>query len=573
MKARPIAISDSPFWCLVRHFVKRMFAGEEAAGNGMGLGIGAVLALLASPGALACFLLLEKYASPLLLLHGHRFDAYKLSLPDEYFFVVLSMTIMGLVMVLRWNRLFPDRQDFANLAALPVSARDVFLANFTALFGLALLFAAVVNGVSAFLFPAVVTFADGRFSAFLRVAASHSAAVFCASLFSFFTVFALVGVLMLTVPKRMFRSISVGVRVLLVVALLTEFFSNLFVQLLAGSLAVRPDAYMRLLPSFWFLGLYERVAGFATPAMNELSMRALLALLSAIAVSLAAYSLCYGNHYLRLAESIDIIGSPQHRMRLPLPPRLERALFRSRLERACFAFTWRTLLRSERHVMFFGAYFGMGLVLVGESLTENLTQRAPSVPGASLLAAPILIAFVLLTGLRFAFDIPAILPANWLFRSAVEKPSPPLRIVARKLALTLTLPWQLLLLAPLMAHRFGWRIALEHTGAVMALTVFGASLLFARFRSIPFTCSVQPDVQRFLTRILGALFALAVAVPLLTALERWMLFHPVRFIPAGLLLLTFWLAFRAGTHDAFGSAEDVIFEERSPSAFELLKLA
>jgi hypothetical protein len=32
------------------------------------------------------------------------------------FFVVLSMTITGLAMVMRWNRLFPDRRDFANLS-------------------------------------------------------------------------------------------------------------------------------------------------------------------------------------------------------------------------------------------------------------------------------------------------------------------------------------------------------------------------------------------------------------------------------------------------------------------------
>jgi len=541
-------LPQTPFWRLVAHFIARMFASdEEGASGSMSLGIGAVLSLLASPGALACFMLLEKYAHPRILIEGHRFDAYKLSALDEYFFVVLSMTIIGLIMVLRWNRLLPDRRDFANLAALPISARDVFLANFTALIALALLFAVVVNGVSSLLYPAVVTFADGSLSGYLRVALSHSAAVFAASLFTFFAVFALVGVLMLVLPKRFFRPVSVAVRVLLVVGLVSELPSH-------------PAANTQLLPSVWFLGIYESIAGFATPAMAQLAHRALGALLAAIFVSVGAYSLFYQRHYLRLAESLDLIGSARHRLRLPLPLWLERLLFRSRFEQACLSFTVKTLLRSERHLMFFGGYLGLGLVLAIET-SDNL------------IAAPILISFFLVTGLRFAFDIPAVLNANWLFRSAVERPQPPLGSIALKAALALTLPWQLLLLTPVMAHLFGWRIALAHTAVVAALTLLAAELLFARFRAIPFTCVVQPDIQRFLGRILGSLFGLLIAVPMLAGAERWMFLRPVRFIPGALLIAIAWVLLVSYKRDLAEYHQPLTFEERAPSSFELLKLA
>jgi hypothetical protein len=511
----------------------------------MSLGIGAVIALLASPGFLACFFLLEKYAHPRILLQGHRFDAYKLSALDEYFFIVLSTTIIGLVMVLRWNRLLPDRRDFANLAALPISARDVFLANLIALVGLGFLFAIVVNGVSWVLYPAVVTFADGSFSGYLRVAVSHFAAVSCASLFAFFAVFALVGVLMLVLPKRLFRSVSVVLRVSLVVALLAELPSN-------------PAVFARFLPTVWFLGLYEDIAGFASPEMAHLGVRALWSLLTVVLASIAAYSLCYRRHYLRLAESLDLIGSASHRFRLPVPAWLERLLFRSRFERACLSFVLKTLLRSERHILFFGAYLGIGLVLV---------------PSVNLLTVPILISFFLITGLRFSFDIPAVLPANWLFRSAIEKPTPPLRSIALKVALALTLPWQLLLLTPVMAHFYGWRIALAHTASVAVLTLFAAEVLFARFRAIPFTCVVQPDIQRFLARILGSLFALLIAVPMLAALEQSMLVRPIRFIPAAILIVIAWPFLRSYKRDTLDMDQALVFEERAPSAFELLKLA
>lgn len=56
----------------------------------------------------------------------NSFDFVKASAADECFFVVLSVTITGLVMVLRWNRLFPDRRDFENLAVLPIPIYHVF---------------------------------------------------------------------------------------------------------------------------------------------------------------------------------------------------------------------------------------------------------------------------------------------------------------------------------------------------------------------------------------------------------------------------------------------------------------
>jgi hypothetical protein len=56
-------------------------------------------------------------------------------------------------MLMRWNRLFPDRRDFANLASLPIPIHNIFLANFAALGGFAFVFAVDVNLVSSLLLP------------------------------------------------------------------------------------------------------------------------------------------------------------------------------------------------------------------------------------------------------------------------------------------------------------------------------------------------------------------------------------------------------------------------------------
>ena len=45
---------------------------------------------------------------------------------DCYFFVLYSMVVMGLVMVLNWDALFPDRRDYLILTPLPLPANAIF---------------------------------------------------------------------------------------------------------------------------------------------------------------------------------------------------------------------------------------------------------------------------------------------------------------------------------------------------------------------------------------------------------------------------------------------------------------
>ena len=122
----------TPFGSLVAYFVKRIFASEDEQNDEeISLGLGVVVALLASPGAFASLFLLDKYSTLLQWIRGQRhFDFLRASAGDEYFFVVLSMTITGLVMLMRWNKLFPDRRDFANLAPLPIPIHHIFLSEF-----------------------------------------------------------------------------------------------------------------------------------------------------------------------------------------------------------------------------------------------------------------------------------------------------------------------------------------------------------------------------------------------------------------------------------------------------------
>ena len=566
--------SPGPFWTLVAHFVRRILSSEtEQAGGALHPSLGAVLAILASPGAFASILLADKYSPLLQWLRHQHLDPYRASVSDEYFFVVMSMTITGLIMILRWNRLFPDRRDFWNLAPLPIEIRNIFLANFLALFGLALLFAIDVNAASAFLFPAIVSLSGHSFGVFLRLVIGHATTVMAASLFSFFSIFALAGLLMLLVPARLYRLVSICTRLVLVVALLTECLANLFFQLFAGRVPVESAAYLKFLPSFWFLGLYESILGIANPAAAILGNQALLSLCTAILVAIAAYSLCYRRHFLRLPESLETIGSSTRRFRVSLPESCWALLFRSQFERACYSFALKVLTRSEQHIMFFGGYLGIGLVIVAQAAAGSFNQPGQtSVPGSGLIAVPLMLAFFLISGLRFAFDIPAALDANWIFQIAVPNPPPEPRAIARKLMLMATLPWEVLALFPITVRHFGWAVALGHTGTVIAFTLLFIELVLVRFRKLPFTCSAQPELKQLLLRIFGSIFAVLVIVPALAGIEHWMLIAPWRFTGLAMALLLAWYLVRRYRLDMIPMDRTLTFEDRPPAAFELLKL-
>jgi hypothetical protein len=573
-RLRHIELPRNPFWTLVGHFIRRLLAGEEESESGMSLGLGAVLAILASPGAFASIFLLDKYSTLLQWFRHHNIDSYKASVADEYFFVVLSMTITGLVMVLRWNRLFPDRRDFANLAVLPIPIRNVFLANFLALFGLAALFAIDVNAFSAVFFPFIVTISDGHGGSFTNLVImlrSHASAVLLASLFSFCSVFAIVGLLMLLVPKRFFASVSLAVRIILVVALLSEFFANLLLQLFSGHVSGANAAYAHMLPPFWFLGIYEQLAGLSGHAMHLLATRALLATAAAIAVSVGAYTLCYRQRFARLAESLDTVGGAQHPHRVHVPNFVVRLFFPAAFERACASFMGAVLTRSERHLMFLGAYLGIGLVLTVQTAMDAVNHNEDPLR-ADLLAIPLMIAFFISTALRFSFEMPATLSANWIYRSILEVPSPLPRRPVRTVMLLCVLTWQLAVLLPITVRQLGYSIALTHTAVVMLLSATLVEALLIRFNKIPFTCSNRPDIPTLLMRILGTVFVVMIFVPVLAGIERRMLLQPTRFVFGAIALVAVWYWIVQRRREFSSPTAGLKFEDGPPPQFELLKL-
>src|SRR5579863_1903019 len=221
---------EQPFWRLVELFVARIFrGGGDSDTEGLDLGVGLVLTLLAMPGGFVSLLLLNKYGTFLQWLRGNtQVDPLLVALPDEYFFIVLSMTVTGAVAVWRWDAIFPDRRDYMCLVPLPISTQTIFFANLVAVFYLVALIAIDVNAASCILFPVVVGATQSKFLFFVKFAAVHAIGVALASVFAFFAVFSLLGLLMAVLPPRSFKRCSAYIRgavVVYLVALLCTTFA------------------------------------------------------------------------------------------------------------------------------------------------------------------------------------------------------------------------------------------------------------------------------------------------------------------------------------------------------------
>src|ERR1700719_971787 len=308
LQTRWQAFSRTPFGCLLRLFVTRLFhgGGEPGAGE-LALCIGVIVIMLAMPGVLVSLLMFEKYGSLIRFLRGNPvFDPYTATIPDEYFFLALSMAVTGAAALWRWDALFLDRRDYTNLVPLPLSLRAVFFANLSAILALAALFTIVVNAASLVLFPMAVVGSQNSFAVWIRFTLGHAVAVFTASAFSFFAVFAIVGILMALLPAALFRRVSHAARFLLAIVLLALLASSFTVPYLLTKLPVPIARRLAVLPPVSFLGFARTVLLHGADRFAAgVSEAALSAVGVSIVVGALAYALSFRRSFLRIPEIAD----------------------------------------------------------------------------------------------------------------------------------------------------------------------------------------------------------------------------------------------------------------------------
>jgi hypothetical protein len=530
----------TPFGCLLNLFLTRMFSGGgESDSDGLNLGIAAILALLAAPGLLISMLMFEKYGTMVRFLRGGTsalfdFDSFVAAIPDEYFFLVLSIVITGAATLWRWDAIFLDRRDYTNLVPLPIPLKTLFAANFCAVFILAAVFAIVVNAASIVLFPIVVVGSQDSFAVLFRFAAGHAIGILLASTFSFFAVFAIAGALMSVLPAQVFRRVSLLVRFVIGIVLLLLLATVFAVpELLEQSKASAIKTLVRL-PPVSFLGIARTIWGRGhEPFVATMAAAALVALAVTIAVATIAYALSFRRAFLRISETSDAGPLPRLHFSLPHFSFVTKWILRSPSQRACFHFVINTLLRSEAHLQTVLAFAALGLVAAAESLNSpqglHALITAPH-PTIEFLAVPFILSYCLIIGIRFAFEMPSDLRANWIFRMWLDAESQDARPVARRVMHALTTSWLAPATFAATLRFFSATDAVVHTALLLACNALLVEILIANFRKIPFTCTYPAFESHSGVILVAYLFAFFLFTDYLPALEHWSLVDPIRAI-------------------------------------------
>jgi hypothetical protein len=533
---------------LARHFFRRFFDNDLLSPEGDGHErVTLVLAAVALPGLILWVFLLLTYANPI-ASPGERLLR---SLDDKFLYIAASMILVALVTLVEWDALALDARDLAVLGPLPIERRILVTAKLRALALFAGTFALAANALPAILFPPLVV---GTLHVSLwRVAvmaAAHGFVTLAAAAFGFLAVLALRQTLRALLGARLFRRVSTivpsaGVFALVTVLLLLPGLSSR----IAPTVLARGGPAVYLSPPMWFLGLEETLGTGAIlrapgvnaagpydlwktgvnqaavgrylghlPALHRLAGLAVLALAVAALVALGGFLL----EARRMGLAPPSVRVSRHRVRRRLSAVARRTIVRHPVSRAGFFFTLQALARNPAQRLYLAGYLAAAVAICAVTVAPVDVRHLLATGALSrrVLVVQMVLSFMVLAGVRFVFNVPAELRANWVFQTCwTGDLRRYLAGVRRAVAVAVLLPI-FAALAPFHAALWGWPTAAVHFVAGWLAALVLAELLLLRFRKLPFTCSYLPGQGRLRALWPVYLFGFAVYTYSFVTVER-----------------------------------------------------
>jgi hypothetical protein len=464
---------------LTRAFLVRFFESEITTGtDDLKRSFFWLLAALAIPGMFIPWIMAFEWQ---LLARIEGGEAVRIaSRAEKTFYLGYSMIASGVVTLIAWSSLLPDRRDTLILGALPVQPRMVVMAKIAALAAYVGLVAAGTHAAGA-LFWGTVLGDSVSFTFSLRGVFVHFAASAAATMCVCFAVAAAQGIALALVGPRLFRRLSVVLQIALVgfivfcLAALPTLNTSI-VQTLSGG-GPRAQPWILSTPPVWFLGLYEWMLGTNDPLILTLAGRAILMIAGSVLAVIVVYPLAYRRLMVSVVEHGNESRSPIVAM---IHGALVRAAGRHPAPRAAAEFFTSTIARVDRQRFVLAIAVGLAMAWVLPGL-----RSAPSaVPSPSLLAPPLAIMMFLLVGLRIAAALPSDVRAAWLFEVHHLSRAHARQALERTMFLIgVALP--ILLSAPLYWNLWGAPIAITHALVMVALGVALVELLIWHSDGMP----------------------------------------------------------------------------------------
>lgn len=552
---------------LTKHFFGRLFRNDIVDfEDQMKARLVAVLSVLA---------VIMGWSSQMLIFFKYELSPdLNTSWQEKNYVFTLMMIIFGIVTLLEWEVLFPDRRDFVNLTPLPVRLRTVFtakLASFVAFIGL---FSVAMNSLSSVVFALFLAqWRSNSFVFIVRHVLAHLTSAFAACFCVFFACVFVNFSLMAIFPASLYRRISVLVRFVLIaffVFLLLFFLAEpRSLNVLVRSLARLKDHGAPLIfriPTLWFVGLYEVLLGTTDPVFIALSKTAGLAFGLSFGAFGLACALSYLRHFRRTLENAK--REPRfRRLREAAGGVLQKAFLWNPEERAVGSFFSKTIRSSPRHRAVLVNGLAVGAAVVTLSIVANRRNLQALTSGnAFFLAQSLILVFVVLAGIRVVVDVPAALESNWVFRLTE---SPERSRYVSGLKKTILAQWLLpLSILIFFAHLWLWRdgaAAARHAVFCLALSGLGIEAVFYHFRKVPFASTQVPGKLHLQTRAVPYGVGLLGLLAALAGLEKAILGHPGHFW-IFLLVSAFVWVLLAADNTRFLKANPLIYEEEPEPA-------
>src|ERR1051326_2371098 len=160
---------------------------------------------------------------------------------------------------------------------------------------------------------------------------------------------------------------------------------------------------------------------------------------------------------------------------------------------------------------------------------------------SGLLRAPLAAAYLLILGLRVAFEIPAAVPAGWIFRAVLDPRENETGGPARQVMLGFLALFVLLPCFALSVWRWNWGAAALQTACVLAFSVCLMEVMLAGYRKIPLTCPLPGFRDHFLLLCLAQVLGFELFTWAGTTLARLILARPPLFLLVPTVMFAAWL--------------------------------
>jgi len=425
---------------------------------------------------------------------------------DRLYLITYSMIAMGFLGLVTWDGVFPDRRDARILGPLPLSMRTFVVARLGAVCYMFVLFLSVSQLPTALVFGIIAARFDSP-GGMLRGMAGQFIATGLASAFTFFSLIAMQCALLNVLGRTTVQRVAVLLQTLFAASLLQmlAFLPQVGGHMRDGNVAAdwMSSPLARLLPSVWFLAVYEAFTGFGGRGIYKMAIPAVTVTAAVISAAIVLYAASYARLTRRALET-----PPGTRTRASaLWPRdvfggLPAWLRPSPVKHAVCAFTLRSLVRSRQHRLLLSLYVAIALAFVLSGIVPLVLRGDPAAlaqPGVAITSAPLVVMFFVLVGLRALFAIPIEPKANWIFR--LREPANRRAVVAgvrRALMMACVLPVTLAAGASV-GIPWGLRLGLAHALFCALMGILLTELLLIRFCKVPFTCMYFPGRARMRT--------------------------------------------------------------------------